>query len=108
MKYLSRYICYLERGVLYGSTLGDGNNQKGIHKERIYYIEKVPDNQYNGDPCTKQWKSKGSTLQHSWTICAALLFVSDSSEIFSFCLFPWYSLPAFCLLLLIVSSKSQI
>lgn len=30
--------------------------------------------------CTKQWKSKGSTLQHSWTIGAALLFVSDSSD----------------------------
>lgn len=40
MKYLSRYICYLEIGGLYDGTLGGGNNPKGIHKGRIYYIKR--------------------------------------------------------------------
>ena len=72
----------------------------------------MPDNQYKSDPCTKQWKSKGSVLQHSWTICAALLFVSDSHDsLFFFFFVPSLGthslLFAYCFWLSVLSHRSE-
>lgn len=38
MKYVSRYICYLGIGVLYGSTLGDGNTERNIEGENLLHL----------------------------------------------------------------------
>lgn len=102
IKYLSRYIWYLEIQVLYGSTLGDENNQEEYTKRELITFKRCQTNSTTW-PMQKK-KRKGSTLQHS---CAALL-VLDSRKGFSLCPFLWHSLLAFCLLLLVVSSKSQI
>lgn len=48
----------------------------------------MPDNQYNTDQYIKQWKSRGSTSPHSWTVCAALFLFQTlaSSFLFAPCL----------------------